>query len=271
MKRLSDALGVSRSHLTESLRCAPRPRGPYHKTGDAALLCRIDVLVAERPSYGYRRITALLNRGQQAQERVNHKRVYRVMRDAGLLLPKYSGKVERPHEGQVITLKSDLRWCSDMFEIRCWNGDKVHVAFSLDCCDRECISWVAASRHLDGSDVRDLMAQSVENRFGSTQCRHPVEWLSDNGPPYTAHDTRSFGASCGLRVRNTPAYSPESNGMAEAFVKTFKRDYVYLADLWDAETVLGFLPTWFADYNHHHPHKGLKMMSPKEFRRGLAV
>jgi transposase InsO family protein len=53
--------------------------------------------------------------------------------------------------------------------------------------------------------------------------------------------------------------------MAEAFVKTFKRDYVYLADIWDAETVLGLLPTWFADYNHHHPHKGLKMMSPTEF------
>jgi transposase InsO family protein len=271
MKRLSDALGVSRSHLSESLQRAPRPRSPYHKTGDAELLARIEVLVAARPSYGYRRITALLNRGKKAQERVNHKRVYRVMRNAGLLLPKYSGKVERPHEGQVITLKSDLRWCSDMFEIRCWNGDKVHVAFSLDCCDRESISWVAAPRHLDGSDVRDLMAQSVEARFGSTQCPHPVEWLSDNGPPYTAHETRSFGASCTLRVRNTPAYSPESNGMAEAFVKTFKRDYVYLADLWDAETVLRLLPTWFADYNDNHPHKGLKMMSPKEFRRGLAV
>lgn len=167
MKRLSDALGVSRSHLSESLQRAPRPRGPYHNTGDAELLCRIEVLVAARPSYGYRRITALLNRDNSAQERVNHKRVYRVMRDAGLLLPKYSGKVERPHEGQVITLKSDLRWCSDMFEIRCWDGDKVHVAFSLDCCDRECISWVAAPRHLDGSDVRDLMAQSVEARFGS--------------------------------------------------------------------------------------------------------
>ncbi len=137
----------------------------------------------------------------------------------------------------------------------------MHVAFSLDCRDWASISWVAAHRHLDGSDVRDLMAQ----------CPHPVEWLSDNGPPYTAHDTRSFGASCTLRVRNTPAYSPEPNGMAEAFVKTFKRDYVYLADLWDAETVLRLLPTWFADYNDNHPHKGLKMMSPKEFRRGLAV
>ena len=189
------------------------------------------------------------------------------MREAGLLLPKHTGRTERPHNGQVITLASNLRWCSDSFEIRCWSGERVHVAFSLDCCDREAIAWVGAPRHLDGTDIRDLMAESVEARFKSLACPHPVEWLSDNGPPYTAHETRRFGASLGFAVRNTPAYSPESNGMAEAFVKTFKRDYVYLADLWDAATVLELLPKWFEDYNEHHPHKGLNMMSPKQFRR----
>ena len=68
-------------------------------------------------------------------------------------------------------------------------------------------------------------------------------------------------------IRNTPAYSPESNGMAEAFVKTFKRDYVYLADLPNAATVLHQLGGWFDDYNNHHPHKGLKTLSPRQFRR----
>ena len=54
--------------------------------------------------------------------------------------------------------------------------------------------------------------------------------------------------------------------MAEAFVKTFKRNYVYLADLPDAETVLGQLGAWFEDYNEYHPHKGLEMTLPKPFR-----
>ena len=91
--------------------------------------------------------------------------------------------------------------------------------------------------------------------------------LSDNGPPYTAYETRAFGSQCGLRVRNTPAYSPESNGMAESFVRTFKRDYVYLSDVWDAQMVLAQLDSWFQDYNDNHPHKGLKMLSPRQFRR----
>jgi putative transposase len=223
-----------------------------------------------RPAYGYRRVTARLNRDSDAP-RLNHKRIYRLMKRAGLLLRKHGSRPERLHDGKVITLASDLRWCSDGFEIRCWNGERVHVAFSLDCCDRETMAWVAADRHLDGRDIRDLMAMTVEARFSSTHTAHPVEWLSDNGPPYTAHDTRAFGAASGLLVRNTPAYSPESNGMAEAFVKTFKRDYVYLADLWDARAVLEQLPAWFADYNEHHPHKGLNMLSPRQFRRSRSA
>jgi len=91
-------------------------------------------------------------------------------------------------------------------------------------------------------------------------------------PPSPALERRvSFGAASGLLVCNTPAYSPESNGMAEAFVKTFKCDYVYLADLPDARTVLARLPVWFADYNEHHPHKGLNMLSPRQFRRSRSA
>lgn len=189
------------------------------------------------------------------------------MKRAGLLLAKHTGKPQRPHDGKVVTLKSDLRWCSDSFEIRCWSGERVQVAFSLDCCDREAIAWVARDVALTGYEIRDLMAMTVEARFGGTTVPHPIEWLSDNGPPYTANETRAFGAACGLLVCNTPAYCPESNGMAEAFVKTFKRDYVYPNAPVDAATVIAQLPAWFADYNEHAPHKGLKMLSPNQFRR----
>lgn len=117
------------------------------------------------------------------------------------------------------------------------------------------------------------MAETVEARFGPGTIRvpHPVEWLSDNGPVYTAHDTREFGPSLGLLMCTTPAYSPESNGMAEAFVKTFKRDYVYVHELHSAAHVLAQLPAWLEDYNSVHPHKGLGMRSPREFRGAVAA
>lgn len=54
--------------------------------------------------------------------------------------------------------------------------------------------------------------------------------------------------------------------MAEAFVKTFKRDYVYVNELPNAQTVLDSLQSWFDDYNENAPHQGLKMRSPREFR-----
>jgi hypothetical protein len=55
--------------------------------------------------------------------------------------------------------------------------------------------------------------------------------------------------------------------MPEAFVKTFKRDYVYGHDGPDARTVLAQLPRWFEDYNEIHPHKALQLKSPREFIR----
>jgi transposase InsO family protein len=54
-------------------------------------------------------------------------------------------------------------------------------------------------------------------------------------------------------------------------VKTFKRDYVYVHDRPDAKTVLAQLESWFTDYNEMHPHKGLKMKSPREFIRAQKV
>jgi putative transposase len=265
---IARALGVSRSHLSSSQRQVKTPRQVTHR-GDDALAERMKELIQGRASYGYRRVAARLNASAPTSPRVNHKRAYRVMKKLGLLLPKFSGRKVRVHDGKVATLKSDLRFCSDAFEVRCLNGEKVHVAFVLDCCDREAITYVAEARPLVGSDVRDMMAGAVDKRFGATRCPHPVEWLSDNGPIYTAHETRSFGTSCGFIVTTTPAYSPESNGMAEAFVKTMKRDYIYVAEfeaVADPAALLRRLPGWFADYNENAPHKALGMVSPLAFR-----
>jgi putative transposase len=94
----------------------------------------------------------------------------------------------------------------------------------------------------------------------------PAEWLSDNGSGYIARETRGFAQDIGLTPCRTPYGSPQSNGMAESFVKTFKRDYVNINPTPDALTVLEQLPIWFADYNEVHPHSALRYRSPNEFR-----
>lgn len=53
--------------------------------------------------------------------------------------------------------------------------------------------------------------------------------------------------------------------MAEAFVRTIKRDYACPAELPDARAVINALPAWFEHYNTQHPHKALKYRSPREF------
>ncbi len=150
------------------------------------------------------------------------------------------------------------------------NGERVRVGFALDCCDREAIRWLATTGGIDGGHVADLMLESIEQRFGSPESiRIPIQFLSDNGSPYTKSETRRFAKHVGLIPSRTPIRSPQSNGMAEAFVKTFKRDYVRVHGAPDAATVLQHLPTWFDHYYDVHPHKALNYRSPREFRRSM--
>jgi transposase InsO family protein len=183
-----------------------------------------------------------------------------------LLLPAYGKKPIRIHDGKIITLRSNTRWCSDAFTIQCQNGDRVFVAFAMDTCDREIIGYIASTIGIDGEAIRDLMTECVEHRFGRVEkLSRPIQWLTDNGPCYVSHETVRFARTLGFDVCTTPSYSPESNGMAEAFVKTFKRDYASLDKLENMHDVMSKLSGWFDDYNENAPHQGLKMMSPRQF------
>ena len=264
------ALGVSRTHVKVRLKRPSTwfdPRKAPIKPDDQSLKAAIREEIHDRATYGYRRIWARLKlKGMQG---VNHKRVYRVMRDEGLLLYRQGQRPvsTRRHEGVVAVRESNQRWCSDGLELACDNGERVRIAFALDCCDREVMSWVATTKGIDSGLVSDLMMQAVEKRFGANcTADHTIEWLTDNGSCYTAKDTKSFAKMLGLKPVTTPVSSPQSNGMAESFVKTFKRDYANLADRPDSKTVMGQLADWFDDYNSNHTHSALGYLPPKLFR-----
>jgi transposase InsO family protein len=230
VKAVANTLDVARSNLVEQLRRPDRPRrGPYTRAGDGEIIAEIRGITVARPTSGYRRVTALLNRARRGSGKpcLNHKRVFRLMRMASLLLQPCTGRrAIRAHEGVVIAPASNQRWASDGFEIPCWNGEVVRIAFAIDTHDREIMAWVATSGGgISGEMIRDIMLDCLERRFDALRAPHQVQWLADNGSPYTAAETIEFATALNLVACFTPVRSPESNGVCEAFVKTFKRDY----------------------------------------------
>jgi putative transposase len=260
VSRIAQNLKISRQAMYKKSRGR---RVFYDKKEDQNILPLIQGVTEKRSTYGYKRVTAMVNRNHGCK--LNKKRVYRIMKKHGLLLPKT--KVERKHSGtgKVMTLHSNTRWCSDAFEIKCFNAEKVYVAFSLDCKDREAMAYVARKRPLLAQDIQELMITSVEHRFGDTRTPRMVEWLTDRGAIYRAKNVQQLGRWLGLKTCYTAPYSPSSNGMAEAFVGTFKRDYVYVSDCYSADQVIGQLQQWFDDYNNVAPHSALDMQAPREY------
>lgn len=268
-KSITEGLSVSRSYQYEKRRGIVRVRH-YRKADNERYLVLIRQICDKRPTYGYRRITAVLNRvlRERGESGLNHKRVYRIMRIHNLLLQRHTVRPACLHEGTVITLRSNMQLCSDVFEIAYWNKERVRVAFSMDYADREVLSYIATTGGIHRDLVKDLMTEAIDCRFRMVdKLPYLVQWLSDNSLAYIAQETLAFAKDVGLDVRTTPYYSPESNGMAEAFIKTFKRDYVRLHELPDALTMIEQLPWRFEDYNENHPHKGLKMMSQREYKK----
>jgi putative transposase len=186
---------------------------------------QIRAVIRTRASYGARRVRALVNR--EFATRYNLKRIQRVMELHGWKLPRASRRrTGRAHRGLIRRDASNERWCSDVLEIACWNGEIVQLGFVLDCHDREALATVAAPRDLLGTDIQQLMQRAVAARFGEGKRPDaPIQWLSDNGSIYTALDTLITAERLHLVPITTPAASPESNGMSEAFVNTLRRDY----------------------------------------------
>jgi putative transposase len=245
----------------------PRIRQEYKKPSDAELLPQIKTIIDARPTYGYKRVTAMVNRIRVALglKKVNKKRIYRIMKVNGLLLPKSPRLRNHLPTGKVMTMFSNLRWCSDCFEIKCFNGEKVYVVFILDCCDREIIATIVKKEPILAIDIQAMMLEAVEKRFNSSRANRQVEFLSDRGSIYRALKTVEMARSLNLKSCFTAAYSPESNGMSEALVKTIKRDYVYVNDCETADSTISMLPSWIKDYNEQAPHSALDMMSPSEY------
>ncbi|EEW8454357.1 IS3 family transposase [Escherichia coli] len=273
---VSRCLRVSRAQLHVILRRTDdwKDGRRSRHSDDTDVLLRIHHVIGELPTYGYRRVWALLRRQAEldGMPAINAKRVYRIMRQNALLLERKTAvpPSKRAHTGKVAVKESNQRWCSDGFEFRCDNGEKLRVTFALDCCDREALHWAVTTGGFDSETVQDVMLGAVERRFGNELPASPVEWLTDNGSCYRANETRQFARMLGLEPKNTAVRSPESNGIAESFVKTIKRDYISIMPKPDGLTAAKNLAEAFEYYNEWHPHSALGYRSPREYLRQQA-
>ncbi|EEV9903385.1 IS3-like element IS2 family transposase, partial [Escherichia coli] len=273
---VSRCLRVSRAQLHVILRRTDDwmdGRRSRH-TDDTDVLLRIHHVIGELPTYGYRRVWALLRRQAEldGMPAINAKRVYRIMRQNALLLERKPAvpPSKRAHTGRVAVKESNQRWCSDGFEFCCDNGERLRVTFALDCCDREALHWAVTTGGFNSETVQDVMLGAVERRFGNELPASPVEWLTDNGSCYRANETRQFARMLGLEPKSTAVRSPESNGIAESFVKTIKRDYISIMPKPDGLTAAKNLAEAFEHYNEWHPHSALGYRSPREYLRQRA-
>nr|MDN1553552.1 IS3-like element IS2 family transposase [Escherichia coli] len=273
---VSRCLRVSRAQLHVILRRTDdwKDGRRSRHSDDTDVLLRIHHVIGELPTYGYRRVWALLRRQAEldGMPAINAKRVYRIMRQNALLLERKPAvpPSKRAHTGRVAVKESNQRWCSDGFEFCCDNGERLRVTFALDCSDREALHWAVTTGGFNSETVQDVMLGAVERRFGNDLPSSPVEWLTDNGSCYRANETRQFARMLGLEPKNTAVRSPESNGIAESFVKTIKRDYISIMPKPDGLTAAKNLAEAFEHYNEWHPHSALGYRSPREYLRQRA-
>lgn len=101
------------------------------------------------------------------------------MKKQGLLLARHTRRRRpREHSSRIVTLRSNVRSCSDSLEFTCRNGDVVRIAFALDCHDRDVlprdvISRVTTTAGISDEMTRDLIVERVARRFGDLRAPHP--------------------------------------------------------------------------------------------------
>lgn len=145
----------------------------YTRADDRTVTAQIREIMRQRGTYGYRRVTALVNRTYGTT--YNRKRIRRLMEINAWNLPRASRRRSgRAHTGRIMRTASNERWCSDTLEIVCVNGDRVQLGFVLDCHDREAIAHRAVVGDFQATDVQQLVQTAVQARFGLVPVADPT-------------------------------------------------------------------------------------------------
>ena len=281
VKRLCEAIEVNRSSFYAW--DAAAPARAERAAGDEELADRIravqDPTQGGDRAYGAPRVTAELNDGVGVQERVNHKRVARVMAEKGLagirLRRKVRTTIPEPSDAKVPDLlKRDFtatsvntKYVGDITYLPLADGSNLYLATVIDCCSRKLAGWAVAA-HMRTSLVQDALKVALADR-GSLR---GAIFHADHGAGYTSKDYAKLCAQRSVTRSHGAVGSSADNALAESFNATLKRETLAgEATYVDEASCRREVFRWAVRYNTRRRHSYLGQVSPNTYENKIAA
>jgi putative transposase len=259
-RRICRVLEVSRSSVRAAA-AEKRQRRPLDET----LVTRIRALIARHPTFGYRRLWALLRYADGLV--VNLKAVYRILQAKRWFVHQRAVTPRPRVQGRrSIAPASNVRWAMDLTHVYCGEDGWGHLAALIDCCDREIVGWEFSLRGR-AREAERALEEACLHRFGTLRPEGETPVIrSDNGLIFTA---RRFRAACRdyrLTQEFITPYTPEQNGIIERFFRSLKEECVWQHNFAGFVEARAAIASWIRWYNERRPHQALGYLSPHQHR-----